>query len=87
MSPASNLAQCLPPLSSLWYVWTARIVAICLLFQAAGSGDSSPGWSPAISPLSWVTLVKLPKLSFHRVTGRPGAFKTNLLHSTEQLRP
>lgn len=83
----SNLAWCLPPLFSLGYLWTAYIVAIHLFFQAARSGDNSSGLSLTISPMSQVTLVKFPKLFFHRVTGLPVAFKSNLLHSTEQMRP
>ena len=69
--PSLNLACGLLPLFNLGYLSTAYIVAIRLFFQAAGSpGDNSSGLSPVISQLSWVTLVKLPKLFFHRVTNR-----------------
>lgn len=69
--PSLNLACSLLPLFNPGYLSIAYIVAIRLFFQAVGSpGDNSSGLSPVISQLSWVTLVKLPKLFFHRVTNR-----------------
>lgn len=74
-----NLAHCLPTPESLCYLWTAYLVAVCLLFQAASSGDNSSGWSPVSSPMSCVTLLKFPK------SARDLQF--NILCSTEWMKP